>query len=412
MTKTETDYLIIGTGIAGTTAAQTIREKDLEASVILVGSENERLYSRVLLPYFLDGLIGEDQVYLLKDHYYSDHHLGLISGKTVTKINFLQKTAYLDDKTEIVFKKLLIACGGQPNKLTIPGNDLEGVHYFKTLADTTRLKLALKEAQKTVIIGGGFIAIDLAGDFRKRGKETTLIVMEPYFFSRFIDLEGGKLINEIFLQNGVKVFTADQATKILGTPKVTGVVTKSGREIRADLVGVGIGITPELAFLEGSGLNADRYIQTNEFLETTVKDVWAAGDCTRFYDLVTDRHHSLGNWANAADQGRVAGLNMVGDRVFLQAVSSYSTALFDSTLAIIGDTGSQNATSVVKRGSLQEKAYGNLFFKGDFLVGATLIGLVSDRGPIGNLIKNKVEITDKEKLENLNYDLRELLPAP
>lgn len=401
-------YLIIGGGIAGTNAADVTRQKDPTGSILLVTEEKNRLYSRVLLPILLEEGSPLEYAYLKKEDFYPQNKVEFWTEKKVIKIDFSSKIALLEDNTQIGYEKLLLATGGEPNHLNVAGENLEGVFTFKTIEEAQIISKQLEKARSGVVIGGRFIAFDFINIFAKQKLKTTVLIREESFFQPFIDLEGGQLLTEILQKNGVETKFNQQTKAFFGNGKVEKVVTESGLEIPADIVGVGIGVTPNLKYLGDSDLIANNHIETNEYLETKVAGVWAAGDVTRFRDLNSGRYHTLGNWANAADQGLVAALNMTGTKTAFLATSSYSIKFFNSSLTILGDPNKNYATEVIKRGSITKEAYGNFFVNGDLIMGATLIGLPQERGTVGNLIKNKVKVA-KNKLVDLNFDLKEFL---
>lgn len=405
----EVKYLIIGGGIAGTNAASSIREKDTTGSILLVTAENNRLYSRVLLPILLAENSPLEYAYLKKDHFYTDNQIEFWSGKLVVKVDTQNKIAILDHGEEIGFEKLLIATGGQPNRLGVAGEDLAGIFTCKTIEDAEKISSHLKKSKTGAVIGGRFIAFDFIDIFRAHALKTTLLVKEESLFQPFLDLEGSDLLVNILQKDSVEVKFNQKTKAFGGQGKVEKVITESGLEIETDMVGIGIGISSKLDFLTDQELITNNHVETGEYLETKAQDVWAAGDVTRFRDLTSGRYHSLGNWANAADQGRVAGLNMAGTKTVFVATSSYSINFFKTSLSLLGDPSKVFATEVIKRGSADREAYGNLFMKDDHIIGATLIGLPQDRGSVGNLIKNKVRIVDKSKIADLDFDLKTLL---
>ncbi len=405
---TQTKYLIIGGGIAGTNAAHTLRQKDPEASITLVTDEKERLYSRVLLPQYLRDTVSYEGLFLKKPDFY-----------TQEKINFLTQTKVtdLDDKAQIAttskgvihYEKLLLACGIRLIPWEVPGYEKKGVVYLRTIEDSVDIRKLMDIAKEAVVVGGGFIALELLSSFIKKGLKTTLIVRENSFFVRFLEGDGGHLVEDIIREQGANIILEDEVSQVTGESSVEGVVTKRGQQISAQIVGVGIGVAPKLGFLDNTQVVRSPFIETNKYLETTSPNVWAAGDVTFFEDIMTSRHHNIGNWANAADQGKIAGLNMSGDKTEFVSTSSYSIPFFTSSIAVLGDPNKNYATEVIIRGSRDQKALGEIYFKDDFILGATLVGLPIDRGPLQNLIKNQVRIKDKDKLKSLDFSIGGLL---
>lgn len=405
---TETKYLIIGGGIAGTNAAHTLRQKDPDATITLVTDEKERLYSRVLLPQYLRETVSYEGLFLKKPDFYTTENINFLPETKVTDIDDIAKTV-TTSQGELQYEKLLLACGVSLIPWEVSGHEKEGVVYLRTIEDTVVIKKLMETASEAVVVGGGFIALELLTSFVKKGLKTTLIVRENSFFVRFLEEEGGHLVEDIIREQGVNIILEDEVTQVTGDGKVEGVTTKGGQQISSQLVGVGIGVAPKLGFLDHTKVVRSPFIETNKYLETTSPNVWAAGDVTFFEDTLTGRHHNIGNWANAADQGKIAGLNMSGEKTEFISMSSYSIPFFNSSIAVLGDPNKNYATQTVQRGSRDQGKIGDIYFKDDIILGAALVGLPMDRGPLQTLIKNQVRIKDKEGLKSLDFSLGSLL---
>ncbi len=404
------DYLIVGGGIAGTTAAETIRSKDPESSITILTEENDRLYSRVLLPHYLRDENSFEAVYLRTPESYLDKKITLETAVRVVKIDLATRQVTTQDNQIWGFGKLLIASGGKVNKLDLPGASLPQIVYLRTLDDAKKVKELIGTSKKAVVIGGGFIGIELAQSFLKAGLETTAIIREDYFWQSVVGENSGKILSKILEENGVKILPQADVLEFIGQDQLEGVKLKDGQVIPADLAGVGIGIHLDLDYLKETNLALKNGVVTNEYLEASEKDVWAAGDAADFYDPIFKRYHHLGNWSNASAQGRVVGANMVGSKEAFVTASLYSINIFNHNFSFLGDTHKDEHIEVIERGSVESGSLAQLFLRDDTLVGATVINLPAERNTLGELIKNQVKITvGKEKLTDLQFDLRGLL---
>ena len=411
------DYLIIGGGVAGTTSAEFIRMNDPNGSITIVMEEPEILYSRVMLPHYLRDQIPFERLYVRKQEQYDEKNIELSKGTRADKIDTRNKKIYLIGGQEIEYKKLLVASGGKVNKLSVPGGDLKGITYLRTIQDVKEVKELMNIAKGGVVIGGGFIGIEYAQSFVKAKLKTICIIREPYFWSNVVGENSGRLINKILQTNGVEIITQDQVKEFVGNGSLRLVRTEKGKEIQSEIAGVGVGIHVDLDHLKRSGLNINKGVITDEYLETETQDVWAAGDIAEFYDVIFDKHHQLGNWSNAAAQGKVVGPNMVvgwgGEgREKFTTVSTYTISIFGGTFSFLGDSVPDPQTELIERGSVEEGKLGRLHIKNGILVGASLINLSSDRNGASALIKGRVKITEsKNKLSDINFSLNNLLPA-
>ena len=400
------DYLIVGGGIAGTTAAETIRSKDQHSSIIIITEEPDRLYSRVSLRRYLRNEITLENLFIRTPESYRQNNIQLLTSLRVVKVDSQNKVVTTNDNQIFNYSKLLIATGGKVNKLSTPGSNLSEVTYFRTLADVRKIKEIIGRSKEAVVLGGGFIGIDYAQSFVVNNLKTTVIIREKSFWEPFVGENSGKLLSKLLAENGVTVIADAQVTEFIGTTKLDSVKTDNGDVIKADIVGVGIGIHLDIDYLKDSGINLNKGVLTNEFLESTVPNVWAAGDVAEFYDVVFKRPHSLGNWSNAASQGRIVGQNMIGQRQTFETTSMYSINIFDSNFSFLGDPIVDQKTEIIERGTLTDKRLGRLLIREDTIVGASLINLPADRNAITKLIKTKTKITSsRTKLADLSFDL-------
>jgi len=402
------DYLIIGGGIAGTTAAETIRSKDPQTSITILTEESTRLYSRVLLPHYLRNENTLESVFLRKDEDYSEKNINLITKIKVENIDTSAKTVKAGEQ-EFTYSKLLIASGGKVNRLKTKGADLPEVLYLRTLEDAQRIKEFINKSREAVVLGGGFIAIELAQSLTANKVKATVVMREKYFWENVVGENSGKLLSNILEKNGVNILPGEEVTEFKGAKTLEGVLLTNGKFLPASIAGVGIGIYLDLNYLEGSNLVIKKGIVTNEFLETSVPDVWAAGDVAEFYDPLSAKYHTLGNWANASSQGRIVGANMAGERTVFETNSMYSINVFGINFSFLGDISLEEA-EIIERGSVEDGKLARLIIRNDSISGASLINLPIERGVVGNLIKNKTKLSqNKEKLADLNFNLTSLL---
>jgi NAD(P)H-nitrite reductase large subunit len=410
----KTNYLIIGGGIAGTTAAEFIRMNDESGSITIISEESEPLYSRVMLPYYLRDQTPFGRLYLRKPEQYKEKRVEMIKGVRAIKIDIQNRIVYLSHGQNIQYNKLLIASGGKVNRLEIPGADLAGVTYLRKLEDVKVIKKLLRRAKNAVVIGGGFIGIDFAEIFIKAGLNTTCMIREPYFWSSIVGENMGKFINKILEKNGVKIIPEATTDEFLGSKKLEAVRLSNSNQISADIAGVGIGIHMNLSHLKNSGLKINKGVVTNEYLETDIPNVWAAGDITEFYDPLFDKHHQMGNWSNAAAQGKVVGSNMVvgwggKNREEFRTVSAYTTLIFSNSFTFIGDMAIDDGTEIIERGLVEDGKIGRIHLRDGAITGAALINLPADRRPIEELIRSHVRITvDKERVTDTSFNLSKL----
>lgn len=415
-------YLIIGGGVAGTTAAQEIRKNDPQGSITIISKENHNLYSRISLPLFIKGKIPEERLFLKDGKFYKDSGITLISGVEVKSVAAKNKNVSLDNGEEIEFEELLIASGGTPRKWDIPGGDLKDIYRMHTIKDARKIRSALQAINcklPPVVIGGGFISLELCEILVGAGLAPEIIILEDYYWQHILDGTAGKLVQKILNKNGVKISTntkVEEVEKVDGRLSIRISNTKNTmstlRPQLTDFLGVGIGIIPNMSFLEESGIKTNQGVMTDEYLETNVPQIYAAGDVAEFKDTAAGITHKLGNWSSALLQGRVSGSNMSlhGKKPF-EEISSYTLKVFDSTISFIGNLNKSDKTRLISRGSSKGGMYGQLHLEEGRVIGAATINLANEKGIITNFIKEKTNLSvHLNRIPKLSFNLNTVKP--
>ncbi len=407
------DFLIVGGSAAGTTAAEVIRSLNPGGSITIVTDEGEE-YSRVLLPFYSRNKIKREQVFLKTPDWYKQKNIELIRKTKAVGLNCADHIVTLSDGEEIKYGKLLLAIGGNATRLGVAGSQLENILYFRTLEDTDKIVKAASQSQKGVIVGGGLLSLDFSTCFKANNvSEVTILVKEPYFWASRLSPDSSKVMVSVLAKNGVKVLTGEETDHFEGSGKVSAVIAKSGKRFISDVVGVGIGIRVDLEWVNRAGIKTNKGILTNEYLETSAEDVYAAGDCTEFADVIFERQHMMGNWANATTQGQMAAKGMAGQRTVYETASSYSDSFFDGTYSFIGVTDSAFADEVISRGSVEEGKMTQIYIKTidgiRRIVGATVINSAGEVSPLTMAVKGKADISSfADKLADTNFDLKNI----
>ncbi|MFN2462415.1 MAG: NAD(P)/FAD-dependent oxidoreductase [Candidatus Dormibacteria bacterium] len=389
-------FVIIGNGIAGTTAAETLRTEAPEADVTLVGLEPYPLYNRVSLPRYLKGGIPRDRVILRTVEEHAEKGIKLHLERYATALDTAGRSVHFDDGSDLPYDALLICSGGRPAAYPAPGaEDVRDMTYgFQTLDDTETLIQKSNDSRAAVVVGGSFIAYELAEGFRHRNLETTWIQRGPYFLRRVLDEEGGQLVDFLAREAGVETVYNEEISrvgKVDGRMKVT---TSTGREVNCDMLGYGLGLVMYHEWFDGTGIAFDRGVVVDEYLESSVKGVFAAGDIARFKDLMLDGQlNQMGTWDNAEEHGKTAAWNMLGRRVQYREVPTYTTSMFKSNLAVMGITP-ENVSDLeaVRRLDMSARMYRALFFYRGRIAGAVLIGTPKGRKKLIEMMVQGVEV--------------------
>jgi NAD(P)H-nitrite reductase large subunit len=396
-------YVVIGNGIAGTTAAETLRKNDPNCHISLFAEEPYPLYNRVALPPALKLEKPMPKVFLKTVEFHAERNICFYPSTRVTSVDLVGKVVVTDRGTEAPFDSLLVATGGVPNPLPAQGADAHGVCYFQTFDDTADLLNRISRSQKAVTVGGSYIAYELAEAFVSRGLDVTWLVRGPHVMHRMLDEDGGAVVDAIGRRKGVDFVYRDSAESVEARDgAVAAVVTTGGRRIETDFIGCGLGLHLNHDFLPKPQIETAYGIVTNEFLQSSAEDVYAAGDVAEFLDTELNLHHSMGTWASATLHGRIAALNMAGARQAVVDLPNYTSTLFDSRMTVFGSTTEiePNLNAVSRTTSPTDGndwAYRRLFFREDRLVGAVLIGDMHARIDLIKMIKARESAWDRRE---------------
>ncbi|MDP3710278.1 MAG: FAD-dependent oxidoreductase [bacterium] len=403
-------YLIIGGGITGVTAAETIRKADTRATIGIIGEEPYLLYSRVLLPHYLKNKIKREQLFLRAQRDFYEKNIDLRLDQKVAGIDTEKQTVTLENGTRLGYEKLLISSGGKVKPWG--ENGVQSLVYrLQTIEDTDRLKIDLSKIKKPIVIGGSFIGLEFLEVFTLNNISPTLLLDRPFFFCKLVEKNGGEILHRNFERHGIKILTGDavESMSMLATGEI-GAVTRLGHNLEADAVAVGIGLDKNLEFLAGTKIESSKAgIRVNEFLETNQKNIWAAGDVAEFYDVILERPRSVGNWTNSFLQGQKAGLNMMGSKEAFRAVSAYSITNLGFQITALGDCGEKEGIDSVVRYDMYQHLYERFFLRQGVLVGAVLINCFKDKILLTKLIESKTKLDlYKDRLTSFDFDLKDI----
>jgi NAD(P)H-nitrite reductase large subunit len=400
-TSTRKRYLIIGNGASGTYAAETIRKTDAEGEITLLTNEPYPLYNRVALPPFLRDEAKREKVFLRTPEQHEQKGIKLLLNTLITAVDTEGRTATAADGQTFGYDRLLIATGGRPNPLPARGAtpDLKGIFNFQYWDDAAAIRERINTAKHAVVVGGSYIAYELAEAFRHHGVQVTWLIRGPRFLRRVLDENGGALVDDIARAADVDIQYGGEVAEVHSRDgQVCGVTTSTSKYIECDMVGVGLGVKMNVDFLEGTPITTRSGIVTNEYLETNAPDVFAAGDIAEFFDVSIGLHNQMGTWNNSVSHGRIAGANMLGERKFYNDVPMYSTGLFDSRIRVMGLTP-ENVPDLESWEHLDvpSRNYQRLFFKDGRLVGGCLIGDIKMQTRIIQMIQARQVTPESER---------------
>ena len=312
MTSDQT-HVIVGAGLAGAKAAETLREEGFDGRVVLVGAEDVRPCERPPLSKdYLRGEVGRDKVYVHDQDFYAERDIDLLLGRSATSLDTGRQELALDDGERLHYDRLLLTMGAEPRRLSIPGADLDGVLYLRTVGDSDRLRERLDQGGSIVVVGAGWIGCEVAASARQRGLEVTVVEPASVPLERVLGTELGAVYRDVHTDHGVRMQLGTGVEAFEGSEAVARVRTSDGGELNCDLVVVGVGVEPRSGLARQAGLAVDNGILVDEHLQTSVPTVFAAGDVANAHHPFYGERIRVEHWANALNQGPAAARSLLG----------------------------------------------------------------------------------------------------
>jgi 3-phenylpropionate/trans-cinnamate dioxygenase ferredoxin reductase subunit len=409
MADRSVDYLLIGGGLAAANCARWLREGGADGSILLVGREPDPPYNRPPLSKgYLQGRESREEALFRPDEWWENQGIELLTRTSVTKLDPGERRATLSNHDEVRFAKALLATGANVRRLRAEGDELDGIHYLRTLANSRAIQEDADQAEHVVLIGGSYIGTEVAASLTMRGTKCSIVMMEEVTLERFYGKQIGGYFQGILEEHGIDVYGSDELGRFEGSDgRVAKVVTKAGKEIPCECVVIGAGVHPEVTLAKAAGLELGESggVRCSSQLETSVPGIYAAGDICEYDSPVHGTRMRIEHWDVAFNQGKTAGLNLLGRETPHDVVPYFFSDLADWTGYEYVGPGSGD---VVIRGSLEDGNF-TAFYLGDegAVKAALTVGRSDDLDHAGRLIKEKVA-PERVKLADEGTDLAEL----
>ena len=399
-------YVIVGASLAGATAAITLREEGADGPVILIGAEREPPYERPpLSKAYLRGDVSFDKALVRPSAFYAEHDIETLFGTRATRIDTSARVVELESQRRVAFDALLIATGGRNRRISIPGGDLEGIYSLRTVQDADRIRAEMIAGRRAVVVGMGFIGSEVAASLRQAGLDVVAIDPSKTPIFRVLGAAVGAALAEIHRAHGVRTIFEDTVAAFEGGRRVTHVITKGGQRIDCDFVVVGIGVEPAVDILASGGIHIDNGAVVDEYCETNVNGVYAAGDVANHYHPVFDRHIRVEHWQNAVKQGAAAARNMLGKRMAYDEVPWFWSDQYEANLQYAGFH--VNWEQLVVRGRLDSGSFLACYVNEGRIDAVVGLNRAKDVRRAIPLIKNR-QAVNLDQLRDESVDLRSL----
>jgi 3-phenylpropionate/trans-cinnamate dioxygenase ferredoxin reductase component len=404
------DFLLVGGGIASGNCARHLREEGADGEILIVGREPDPPYDRPpLSKQYVRGEESREEILFRPDEWYAEQNVEAMTRTSVMSVDTRERVAKLSNKQEIAFDKLLLATGSNVHILHVDGARLDGIHYLRTMRNSDALKEELEGAERVAVVGGSYIGTELSASFTKLGKQVELIMLEAVTHERFYGPEVGSFFQGVLEEHGVRVHASQELDRFEGDDgRVHKVVTKSGLEIDCDFVVIGAGVHPELHLPEQAGIETDKGVLTDRYLETSAPGVFAAGDIAEYDSVIHGGRIRIEHWDVAFNHGKYAALNMLGKKEQYDVVPYFWSDLADWTsMEYVGPASDWD--EIWWRGGRDEGKFTAWYIKDSKLAAALTVGRSDDLQVASRLLREGTDLSGKRSLiEDLGADISEL----
>lgn len=409
MADREVDFLLVGGGLAGASCASELRKRGADGSILLVGREPEPPYERPpLSKEYLRGDAERADAYVNEPSWYEENGVELLTGKNVMSIDAAAKTAKIQGGEEVAFGQALLATGSMVNILRLEGAENEGIHYLRAFGNADAIRADAKEAGRVVLVGGSYIAAEVAASLAATGTACTMVAVEEVALSRTFGDDAGRFFQEGLEGHGVTFVGGESVSAFEGDGRVSSVLTESGRSFECDLVVVGAGVRPDMMLAQRAGLDCEDGILCDSKLQTSVPGIYAAGDTCSYESVVHGRRIRVEHWDVAMQQGMHAAKNMLGADADYDVVPYFFSDLADwAGLEYVGPAADWDRE--IWRGSRGDGEFSVWYLKDGKVAGCLSVGRSEDLAEARRLLADGVDVAGAvDRIADADADLSAL----
>ena len=397
---------IVGAGHAAGQAIATLKQNKFNGRIVLIGDEPYLPYQRPpLSKKYLAGELAAERLYVKPAAFYENAQIELRLNTRVCSIDRSARRLTTIDNDEVAYDKLILALGSRVRKLQVEGSDLEGIHYLRSIADADGIRAAISTGKRVVIVGAGYIGLEVAAVCRQRGLDVTVLEMADRVMSRAVSSQVSGFYQKMHESHGVKLSLSTGINRLRGDGAVHSVITSDGQTLAADFVVVGVGILPNVELAESAGLEVNDGIVVTDQCQTSDSDIYAVGDCTSHPNAIYDTQLRLESVHNALEQAKTAAGNICGVEMHYSQVPWFWSDQYDLKLQIAGL--SQGYDKAILRGDPESARFSCLYLKEGILIAVDAINSPKDFLQSKVLIAKRARI-DPQRLSNVDVPLKDL----
>ncbi|MDA9660750.1 FAD-dependent oxidoreductase [Gammaproteobacteria bacterium] len=399
--------VIVGAGQSAIQCITSLRKEDYPGLITLVGEEEHLPYQRPPLSKgFLEDTVSNERLYFKKLEFFVENKVQLKLGTKAEEIDIENNNIHLSDNTKLSFDKLVFATGSSVRKLDFPGKDLNSIHYLRGLDDALSIKKDLQTRQNIVVVGAGYIGLEVAAIAAKQNKSVTVIEMADRVMNRTVDPQISDYYLKLHQKNGVTFKFNTSLKEIVGASNPEKVICSDGTEVKADMVIIGAGIMPNVELAENAGLSCDNGIVVNEFGKTDHANIYACGDCTNHPNKLLNKKIRLESVHNAMEQSKTVASSIINKSIAYNQIPWFWSDQYDHKLQIVGLSGEHD--KVIMRGDMSDAKFMLLYTKDEKLIAVDAVNNSKEFLICKKLVANKVTIKADE-ISNPDTNLNDLI---
>ena len=386
-------HVIIGNGVAGLTAAETIRRMDPESEITLISDETFLPYCRPMISHLLEGAVPAEKLPIRGKNVYAQNRIEPVLGTRAAALDVERRVVTTEDDKTHAYDRLLLACGADPRQIDAQGRDLKNIFFMRTVEQVRQMLEVLPEVNHALVLGGGLVGFKAAYSLLRRGITVTMLIRSDYPLSMQVDETAGQIIQAVLQANGLTVRTGTSVAAFEGNGRVRMAHLSDGSRVSCDMAIIGKGVFPAHGFVPADRIRTDAGILVDDNMQTSVSGVYAAGDIAEHMDIARQRSWVNAIWPEAVSQGRVAGMNMAGQIVsYRGSLSRNVIRMFDTDVMTAGRVSPRDIDETCREFSARDprrNTYRKLVFRDNMLVGFAMINDIEQGGLLTALIQSR-----------------------